>query len=124
MPFILNQPDYAVAILAVRADAVVLSDRTLTASFHLSPTAVREDWPVRDAAALVPADLNDLLADAPEVILLGTGSRQVFPPTAVLAACLTRGIGIEVMDNHAAARTFAILASEGRRVVAAFLLPG
>jgi uncharacterized protein len=26
------------------------------------------------------------------------------------------------MDNHAAARTFSILANEGRRVVAAFLL--
>ena len=41
-----------------------------------------------------------------------------------MAACLTRGIGIEVMDNAAAARTFNVLATEGRRVLAAFLLPG
>jgi len=45
-----------------------------------------------------------------------------FPAPAVMAACLTRGIGIEVMDNAAAARTFNLLANEGRRVIAAFLL--
>jgi uncharacterized protein len=38
-----------------------------------------------------------------------------------MAACLTRGIGIEIMDNAAAARTFNVLAGEGRRVVAAFV---
>jgi uncharacterized protein len=53
---------------------------------------------------------------------LGTGERQVFPSAAVMAACLTRGIGIEVMTNAAAARTFNVLAGEGRRVVAGFLL--
>ena len=54
--------------------------------------------------------------------VLGTGGRQVFPPAAVLAACLSRGIGIEVMANAAAARTFHVLAGEGRKVVAAMLL--
>ncbi|WP_312707201.1 MTH938/NDUFAF3 family protein, partial [Stenotrophomonas sp.] len=49
---------------------------------------------------------------------------QVFPPAAVMAACLTRGIGLEVMNNPAAARTFNILASEGRKVAAAFILTG
>lgn len=124
MPFVLNNPDHAIAILAVREDAVALNDRTLTTSFYLSPHAVHEHWPARAAAALTPADLAGPLAENPEVILLGTGARQVFPPAAVLAACLSRGIGIEVMDNHAAARTFAILASERRRVVAAFVLNG
>ena len=54
--------------------------------------------------------------------LLGTGERQVFPSAAVMAACLTCGIGIEVMGNAAAARTFNVLAGEGRRVVAGFIL--
>ena len=54
--------------------------------------------------------------------MLGTGAAQVFPPAAVMAACLSRGIGIEVMTNAAAARTFNVLAGEGRRVVAGFIL--
>ena len=57
-------------------------------------------------------------------MLLGTGPRQRFPSAAVMAALLTRGIGIEVMDNAAAARTFNVLASEGRRVVAGFVMQG
>ena len=56
-------------------------------------------------------------------MLLGTGARQVFPPAAALAACLRRGVGIEVMSNAAAARTYTVLAGEGRRVVAGFLFP-
>ena len=65
-----------------------------------------------------------MLALQPEVVVLGTGARQVFPPASVLAACLSRGIGIEVMANPAAARTFHVLAGEGRKVVAALILQG
>jgi len=42
----------------------------------------------------------------------------------VLAEFLKRGIGLETMDNTAAARTFNVLASEYRQVVGVFLLPG
>ncbi len=122
MAFILHKPDHAFSIVSVREDAIVLNDRTLTSSFYLSPDALFEDWSPREATALTPDDLAGPLASSPEVILLGTGTHQQFPHAAVLAACLTRGVGIEVMDNHAAARTFSILANEGRRVVAAFLL--
>ena len=65
-----------------------------------------------------------MLALQPALVLLGTGTRLRFPSAAVMATLLTRGIGIEVMDSAAAARTFNVLATEGRRVVAAFLLPG
>jgi uncharacterized protein len=124
LAFILHKPDHAFSIVSVGDDAIVLNDRTLTTSFFVSPDVLFENWPPRDAAALTPDDFAGPLASNPEVILLGTGARQQFPPAAVLAACLTRGVGIEVMDNHAAARTFSILANEGRRVVAAFLLGG
>ena len=79
---------------------------------------------VRDIAAMTPADLEPLFALSPELILLGCGDRQTFPPAATLAACLSRGIGLETMTNAAAARTFNVLASEGRRVVAGFVLAG
>ncbi len=59
----------------------------------------------------------------PELVILGTGERQVFPAAAFMAGLLRKGIGVEVMDNAAAARTYDLLAGEGRRVVAAFILP-
>jgi uncharacterized protein len=56
-------------------------------------------------------------------VLLGTGDHQVFPAAEIMASFLRRGIGVEPMDNAAAARTHTILAGEDRQVVAAFILP-
>ncbi len=115
-------PDYAFSLRSADGHAARVNDRTLASSFILSPQQLVEDWPVRDSAALTPDDLAPLLALQPEVILLGTGERQVFPPAAVMAACLRQGVGLEVMTNAAAARTYNVLASESRKVVAGFLL--
>jgi uncharacterized protein len=106
------------------ADRIVVVDREFTASFVLALDRVVDPWPVASAGTLDAGEAAPLLALDPEVVLLGTGARQVFPPAAFLAAFLTRGIGIEPMDNAAAARTFNVLGAEGRRVVAAFILPG
>jgi len=107
-----------------RADAITVDDRELQRSFLLTPAEVVADWGPGTVGELTDAALDQVLALEPELVLLGTGSRQQFPPAAVMARFLTRGIGIEVMDNAGAARTFNLLAGEGRRVVAAFLLPG
>lgn len=115
-------PDYAFALRSADGSLARVNDRTLSASFILSPQQLVEDWPAHDSAALVPDDLAPMLALQPEVILLGTGHRQVFPPAAVMAACLRQGVGLEVMTNAAAARTFNVLAGESRKVVAGFLL--
>jgi len=115
-------PDYAFALRAADGRSARVNDRQLHASFILAPNQIIEDWGVAQADALTPEDMAPLLALSPELVLLGTGENQVFPSAAVMAACLTRGIGIEVMNNPAAARTFNVLAGEGRRVVAGFLL--
>lgn len=80
------------------------------------------DWPVRDAALLDVPDLGAIEALAPEVVLLGTGERQVFPPPRLFAHFAGRGIGFEVMDNAAACRTYNVLVTEGRRAVCALIL--
>ena len=118
-----ERPDYTWVLRGADGQRARVNERMLERSFALAPDRLVEDWDAPGTAtALEPAHLDALLALAPELLVLGTGQRQVFPPAAVMAACLTRGIGIEVMDNPAAARTYHILAGEGRRVVAAFLL--
>ena len=115
-------PDYAYALRSADGRSARVNDRVLDASFILAPNELIECWKTGASADLKPDDLAPLLALGPELVLLGTGERQEFPSAAVMAACLTRGIGIEVMTNAAAARTFNVLAGEGRRVVAGFLL--
>jgi uncharacterized protein len=118
----LENPGFRYAIHGVDAGGVLVNERRLTRSFVLTPGELVEDWSPRVGDTLVPADLEPLLALQPTLVLLGTGPRLRFPPADVAAACLTRGIGFEVMDNAAAARTFTVLAGEGRSVVAGFLL--
>jgi len=118
----LERPDYNWSLRGAEGDHALVNDRILRASFVVSPDTLLEHWPVTDAATLEVAQLEPILAMRPELVVLGTGERQVFPPPAILAAFLTRGLGIEVMTNAAAARTYSVLAGEGRRVVAGFVI--
>ena len=119
-----ENPEFVYVPRGVVPGGVLVNQRTLERSFLLAPDRLVEDWRPTAAGELLPADLEAALALQPALMLLGTGERQRFPPPAAMAALLTRGIGLEVMDNAAAARTFNVLANEGRRVVAGFLLPG
>ena len=119
-----ENPEFVYVPRGVVPGGVLVNQRTLERSFLLAPDRLVEDWRPTAAGELLPADLYAALALQPALMLLGTGERQRFPPPAAMAARQQRGIGIEVMDNAAAARTFNVLANEGRRVVAGFLLPG
>jgi uncharacterized protein len=55
-------------------------------------------------------------------VILGTGRRQRFPRTELLAPLVKARIGWEVMDTGAACRTYNILLGEGRNVAAALLM--
>lgn len=59
-----------------------------------------------------------------EVVILGTGTRFRMPAPALRSWFLSRRIGLEAMDNAAAARTWTVLQSEGRSAAVVFLLPG
>ena len=119
-----ENPDFLYVLRGVSGAGVLVNQETLSRSFLLTPNQIVEDWRPTSAVDLQPADMEAVLALQPALVLLGTGPRQKFPAAAVMAALLTRGIGIEVMESAAAARTFNVLATEGRRVVAAFILPG
>lgn len=119
-----ENPDFLYVLRGVSDAGVLVNQETVGTSFLLTPHQLVQGWRPTSAADLQPADMDAVLALQPALVLLGTGPRQRFPAAAAMAALLTRGIGIEVMDSAAAARTFNVLATEGRRVVAAFLLPG
>ena len=123
MQLTLQNPETGLFVRRVGANAITVVDRDLSRSFVLSRETTIENWPVADVSQLTVESIEAILAHSPEVVLLGSGATLRFPERAVMAAFLTRRIGVEVMDNAAAARTFNVLAQEGRRVVAAFILP-
>ncbi|MDE2086595.1 MAG: Mth938-like domain-containing protein [Xanthomonadaceae bacterium] len=122
MDLSLDRPEGYLYVRRVGENGITLIDRELTDSFLLAPDRAVEHWPVHEVGALGADHVDALLDLQPELVLLGTGVRQAFPPAAFMAGFLRKGIGIEAMDNAAAARTYNLLAGEGRRVVAAFIL--
>ena len=120
----LHGPESEFFVRRCGAASITVGERELARSFVLAPDSLSEDWGVTDVLAMGEADLDPILRLAPEVVLLGSGARLRFPTQQMRAAFLSRGIGLEVMDNAAAARTFNVLAGEGRKVVAAFILSG
>jgi uncharacterized protein len=76
---------------------------------------------VRSVEQLLRIDPALILALDPELVLLGTGARQVFPAPSFGAHFLNLGIGFEVMATGAACRTYNVLIAEQRRAVAVLL---
>jgi len=57
----------------------------------------------------------------PDLVLLGTGDKQIFPDIEILGYFAQQGVGVEVMNTGALCRTFNILVAEDRHVVAAII---
>lgn len=122
---------------------VDINDVSYAHAVHFGPEGDIHPWEVHQASDITPAHMRALAGledqkqdpmafldgtppatpdDAPEVILVGTGSRQQFLDSAVTRPLLAVGIGVEVMTTPAAARTYNILMAEGRRIVVGLLL--
>ena len=88
----------------------------------LTPEWARE-WSSPELQALSEGDLSPLLdvEPRPEFLLLGTGETTRFPPRTLVKALDERGIGVEAMDSRAAARTWSLLRTEDRWIVAALM---
>jgi len=108
----------SLVIQSVSATAIRVSGATYTNTIALTPEKLMPDWQARAVADLSIDDFDALLGDNPELIILGTGTTNLFPPRELVFAFARRGVGLEVMDTAAAARTFNVLAGEGRRIAA------
>lgn len=111
-----------VTIRQIEPGTLRVGDETFTRAIALTSDKIIRDWPHTRVEDMHAADLDRLVAEAPEMIFIGTGWRQVLPPKQLVFAMARIGIGIEVMDTPAAARTFNILVAEGRRPAALLLL--
>ena len=108
----------------VEPHRVVLTSGDWSNSVLVCPNLGPRAFPASSVAELVEAHFADVLAQAPDILLLGTGRTLQFPAHELRARLMAARVGLEVMDNAACARTFNVLAGESRSVMAIFLLPG
>jgi uncharacterized protein len=99
----INQTPYAHAVL-------LSSDGAISA------------WPVESFDSLETSHFTQMVELKPELILIGTGSKQRFPKPELLKSLILAKIGFEIMDSQAACRTYNILVGEGRQVLLALIV--
>jgi len=109
-------------IRSVTGNAIRFFGETYTESIALTAEGLLGTWHETPVAELLFDHFEQVLATRPEVVLLGTGPATVFAPRDLTFAFARKGIGFEVMDTAAAARTFNVLSVEGRRVAAVLYL--
>ena len=116
-----NRSEEQYFIHSLGPDAIQIVENRYSRSLILSPYKGVREWGVESIDALQPEDFEPILEWSPDVVLLATGRTQRFPSREIQIAMLRNNIGLEVMTLESAARTFNVLASEDRRVVAALI---
>jgi uncharacterized protein len=122
MKFTLDSRTDINLIRAYRDGEVQINEVVLRAPCIVTAQQLVSDWQARSINTLAITDLEQIFALQPDVVLLGTGPKQIFPQREIRQAFAARKVGLEVMDLGAACRTYNILVQEERRVAAALLL--
>jgi uncharacterized protein len=97
---------------------ICIGERALRAPCVISPHTLLSDWAAASVNELTEEQFSQLLTTQANIVLLGAEETPQLPPAAIRALCQRRGIALETMNLGAACRTYNILASEGRAVVA------
>ena len=109
-------------ITGYEAGGVGINGKIFNQSLILSPMEFIQEWEPKEYSALKESHLEQIYSLKPDVILLGTGMTQIFPKNEIMRKLVKENIGFEVMTTQAVCRTFNILMSEGRNVVAGIFI--
>jgi uncharacterized protein len=102
--------------------SIQVNGKNFNSAMVITQDTLVADWTPGSIEALLPEHIETIANLKPELVLLGTGAKLVFPEIRIYASLIQKGIGVEVMDTGAACRTYNILSSEGRRVVAGLII--
>lgn len=102
--------------------SVSINGQKLSESLIVFPDSLHEQWSVQEVAELTIAHFDLLIKQQPDIVILGTGSRQKFPAVELRRQLAANKLQLEVMDNAAACRTYNLLVSEDRDVAAAIIV--
>jgi uncharacterized protein len=117
----LQSPGDHLYIRAVSGQGIQIGELWYHSSLILSADCLIPEWALDHVQNCNAGLLEPIFELRPDVVLFGTGTRQHFLPAELMMEFYQRSVGVEVMATDAACRTFNVLVSEGRRVVAALV---
>jgi uncharacterized protein len=122
MKFAQDNQDEGYVITAYGENSISINGKSFKQSLIITRTKLNENWELSTVELLQADHINQILAFNPELIIIGTGDKLIFPAVEVYSGIIKHGIGVDFMDTRAACRTYNILMSEGRDVVAGLIL--
>ena len=112
----------SLSIQNISSKGILIDNELWPEVIALTAQKIIENWPNVDVSELSKSHFSNLLEQEPEIILVGTGKKSKLIPRELMFEFARIGVGLELMSTAAAARTFNVLAGEGR-LVAAVLYP-
>lgn len=122
MKFTEHRDSNVLAVKHYEPGKVKINADFISGSCFLNQKQLVTDWDCQQLSELSTQHLDQIMALKPEVIILGTGETQQFPEPRLFAYCSQHGVGLEVMNNLAACRTYNVLTTEDREVVLALIM--
>ncbi|CAM4381935.1 MAG: hypothetical protein LEGION0398_MBIBDBAK_01093 [Legionellaceae bacterium] len=122
MQLSLNTNNGQYYIKAFAPGEIIINEKTYKKSIIISPIKIIDDWLPQSLDEIKLSDLGIIETLKPDIVLLGTQKKTYFSRQDIIAFFYAKNIGIEIMNTNVACRTFNVLASEGRNIVAGLML--
>ena len=122
MKFAEADPNEGYFITSYDESTLQVNGKNFNSSLIIASAELKTDWPPRSIENLSAEHFSHIIAMQPELVIIGTGNKLIFPPVETYAELINLGVGVEIMDTGAACRTYNILTGEGRHVVCGLIL--
>ncbi len=122
MKFVSDPSDALNVIHATTRDSVSINGQPYRSSVLVPCDAPVQAWPASQLSELTEDHFLQILPFKPELVIFGSGPALRFVHPRLMQGLMAQRIGVETMDTQAACRTYNILVSEGRKVLAALLI--
>ncbi len=119
----ISVPDTQIFVKAHTDQSIVLNTSTHENSIVISPEKIiNSHWDCKDIKSISEDQLIEIFKIPADAYLIGTGEKQLFPDMKIYQFCQLQNKAVDFMNSPAACRTFNMLASEGRSIIAAIII--
>ena len=102
-------------------NTLFIGDKKYACNIILSEEKINK-WNIQNIEKIKITDIGLILLYNPEIIIIGTGQKQYAPSNNFINHIHKKKIGVEFMITESACKTFNILLSEGRKVIAGLII--
>ncbi|MEF8834046.1 MAG: MTH938/NDUFAF3 family protein [Halofilum sp. (in: g-proteobacteria)] len=82
-------------IKAYETGSIQVNETVYNRDLIVMPESIEPEWTSAPVAELTPEHFTAVREYAPEILLLGTGRSQIFPPARLMAELGRQGMGLE-----------------------------